>query len=130
MTYRRLTKDEILQLTTRIRYEDRLDMGAIRAGILDLFGPTAHKALLQWGSEYNDETNDLRITEIAVWDAAGKRLKREVAEDDYDEELSDFFTEVEAGECGDNDSIEDMVVYVKDTGGLDLPDLWAKETNP
>ncbi len=125
MNYRKLTQEEIIQISAHIRYSDRMDIDAIRQGVIRLFGDKAHKARLQWGSEYDDENNHLRITEIAVWDAAGKRLKRE---DDWDEELSDFFTEVEAGECGDSDSIEDMVVYVKDKGGLDLPDLWVKET--
>ncbi len=128
MTYRKLTYDEVLEIANRIKHADSLDFDAIRDGVKELFGPTAHKAVLSFESEYNDETYDLRPNDIKVWDAAGKRLRRPAAEDDYDEQLSDFFSEIELGECGDDDSLGDVTVFINETEGLDLPNLYIQES--
>ncbi len=127
MTYRKLTNDEILEIANRIKHADRIDFDDIRDGVKKLFGETAHKATLRFESEYNDEGYDLRPNEIKVWDAAGKRLRRPAAEDDYDEQLYDFFGEIELGECGDDDSLGDVVVFINETAGLDLPNLYIQE---
>lgn len=127
MIYRKLTQDEVLELASRIRFQDRVDLPAIRAGIAELF-PGAHKALLSWSSEYNDEGYDLRPNEIQVWDKAGQLLVRPDAKTDYNDSLYQFFNEVEIADCGQNDSMGDMTVFIKETKGLDLPDLFVKES--
>ncbi len=124
--FRRLTEDEILELASRIRYQDRVDLTSIREGITQLF-PGAYKATLIWEGVYNDETTDLRPTDITVWDAKGNEIKRDIPEDDWDEELDDFAREVEIGEAGENDSMGEMTLFMADTKGLDLPALYIRE---
>ena len=125
-TYRRLTKDEVLSLATRIRYEDDLDFAAIRKGIKALFGPTAHKATLSFDSEYNDEGYDLRPNDIKVWDAQGELLVRPQDEDGYDEELSEFFSDIEVSDVSESDSMDDITLFVIETKPLKLPDLYVE----
>ncbi len=129
MTYRKLTKDEILEISNRIRYEDQIDFGFIRNSIKDLFGPTAHKIVLSWGSYYNDETNSHRPDGVTVWDAVGNELTRPPAEDDDDEELYEFFRDLDFGDFNDDiDTLGDTVIFINGTKGLDLPDLYIQES--
>ncbi len=127
-TYRKLTSEEVLELASRIRYADELDLDVARAGIRDLFGPTAHKATFHFGTEYDDENHYHRASEVTVWDKAGRPLTRPVDEDDYDEQLSDFFRELSFGETVESDpGLGEITVFVNDTKGLDLPALYIQE---
>ncbi len=126
--YRKLTKDEILDISAQLQFEDRIDLNEVREGVTRLFGPTAHKAVLGFENEYNDETQDLRPTDIKVWDANGKRIKRPKAEDDWDEELYDFYREIQISDCGQNDELPDLTIFMDDTNKrLKLTDLYVQE---
>ncbi len=129
MIYRKLTKDEVLNLAQRIKHADDIDLDYIRASVKELFGDTAHKAVLYWGSEYDDENYSHRPNDIKVWNAAGKRLHRPAAEEDYDEALYEFFRDLDFGCFQDAaDDLGEMTILVNETKGLDLPDLYVQES--
>lgn len=129
--YRKLTNDEVLELANRIKFEDRLDLDMIRKGVVELFGPTSHKAMIGgWNAEYNDENYDLRPSEIKVWDSAGKRVKRlKTVVNDWDDELTDFFCDIEIPDTREDESMSDVTVFINETVGLELPALFIKETS-
>lgn len=127
-SYRKLSSNEVLEIANRLKHADDINFAAIRAGVKELFGEAAHKTLLIWGSEYDDETYSHRPSDIKVWDAAGKRLRRPAAEDDYDEPLSDFFRELDFGSFIDDcESLGEMTILLNETGDLAIPDLYIKD---
>ncbi len=133
MTYRKLTNDEVLNLAQRIKHADDIDLDYIRASVKELFGESAHKAVLYWGSEYDDENYSHRPNDIKVWNAAGKRLHRPAVQcedtDDCDEALYEFFRDLDFGCFQDaDDDLGEMTILINETKGLDLPDLYVQES--
>ncbi len=126
--FRRLTKDEILDIANRIRFEDQLDLDVIREGVTQLFGERAHKATLVFDSHYNDEGYSARPSEIKVWDANGRRLKgvaQPEGETPFEDALYDLFSDVEISDTGEDCSMGDVTVFIKAVGGLELEDLYV-----
>ncbi len=87
-TYRKLDKKELIELANTLRYEDCIDSDTIRTLVKDFYPSTAHKIICFFGNEYNDETYDLKLESLEVFDIDNKELARngegeDVADDKF-----------------------------------------------
>ncbi len=86
--YRKLNKEELAELIGVLCHEENIDSNAIRTLVKDFYPSTAHKIICFFGNEYNDETYDLKLESLEVFDVDNKELARngegdDVADDEF-----------------------------------------------
>ncbi len=123
--YRKLNSEEIIQLAAKLKYVDLIDLKKLCDGVIKFFGATASKVKLIIGSEYNDQTYDLKISDIKVTDLKGKTLNyNEDHEDNYYDWKYDL---IESQEAPEDLEVSNIVIDIK-TGKIEkVPDLYVLE---
>ncbi len=130
-TYRKLTNDEILAITSQIRYSDCIDYDVIRDLITEFYGSEAHKVICSYGSEYNDETYDLSLQSVQVFDKAGNEIERKGEDDDeIENKWLDAKYEIQRiADLGseDDSACFDITIFMDEKLQPAIPELYIKE---
>lgn len=126
-SFRKLTKDEIVAISNRLKYEDQLDLPAIREAIKQLFGPAAHRVVLDYQCEYNDEGYDLQPTTIKVYNSNDKKIKPLDPQQWEDNDEWEFRSDFEIPDVGSSQEMGEITVFINEAKTLEVADLFVAE---
>lgn len=121
--YKKLEPEEIQELAQKIKYCGEFNLKEVCDGIIDFFGGSATKAILNIGGEYNDEGYDLEITSIEVFDIENKEIK---IQEDREDKYYDWKYSLISGECGREEGNSEIVIDITNQKIIGVPDLYVK----
>lgn len=121
---KKLTIEEIKSVVNLIKFIEEVDLDEVVAGIKELFGDEAYRAVLEFNSEYNDESYDMRCSEITVYTKSGEKLKGNYENYDWEAQLCDLRYDLGSGECGSETDGHTVELFLD--GRKLIPDLYSK----
>lgn len=132
MSYRKLTEREIATFIEEQTVYGR--WRAYAAYALQVYGPRSDRVVVASEEVYNDESYDLRITHLAVYDAAGAELEPDWTTDWWQTTLGDGHAELTPQSWDPEDWDDERVQAMEDAQGkLPIPphrDEFAVHTPP